>query len=224
MHCDSWLWSWILRRNGHQRVRKSKPDPKPEGLEEAGTTDIKGYRLNFRHETETYITLRRMEGPIISMVNETCVGAGFDLGSHCDLAVVSNAARFQVAYVKGGPYAGLGVFWSLPKVIGWSKAMELMMTGRFMSAEEAHDAGFSSYLVEPEDLEERTMELALEIEAGPSIGQKVGKMLAVRTANMGFDTAMQWSESAIPLIGLSRDSTEGAQTFREKREPEYKGF
>ncbi len=200
------------------------PDPKPEGLEEAGTTDIEGYRLNFRHETETYIALRRMEVPIIAMVNGPCVGAGFDLASHSDLAVVSTAARFQVAYVKRGLYADLGGFWSLPKVIGWRKAMELMMTGRFMSAEEAHEAGFSNYLVEPEDLEERTMQLALEIEAGPPIGQKVGKLLAVRTANMDFDTAMQWSESAIPLVGLSRDSTEGAQSFREKREPEFKGF
>lgn len=200
------------------------PDPKPEGLEEAGTTDIEGYRLNFRHETETYIALRRMEVPIIAMVNGPCVGAGFDLASHCDLAVVSTAARFQVAYVKRGLYADLGGFWSLPKVIGWRKAMELMMTGRFMSAEEAHDAGFSNYLVEPEDLEERAMQLALEIEAGPPIGQKIGKLLAVRTANMDFDTAMQWSESAIPLVGLSRDSTEGAQSFREKREPEFKGF
>lgn len=200
------------------------PDPKPEGLEEAGTTDIEGYRLNFRHETETYIALRRMEVPIIAMVNGPCVGAGFDLASHCDLAVVSTAARFQVAYVKRGLYADLGGFWSLPKVIGWRKAMELMMTGRFMSAQEAHESGFSNYLVEPEDLEERTMQLALEIEAGPPIGQKIGKLLAVRTANMDFDTAMQWSESAIPLVGLSRDSTEGAQSFREKREPEFKGF
>lgn len=200
------------------------PDPKPEGLTEAGTTDIEGYRLNFRHETETYIALRRVEVPIIAMVNGPCVGAGFDLASHCDLAVVSTAARFQVAYVKRGLYADLGGFWSLPRVIGWRKAMELMMTGRFMSAEEAHDSGFSNYLVEPEELEERTMALALEIEAGPPIGQKVGKLLATRTWNMDFDTAIQWSETAIPLVGLSRDSTEGAASFREKREPEFKGF
>ena len=195
------------------------PDPKPEGLAEAGTTDIEGYRLNFRHETETYIALRRVEVPIIAMVNGPCVGAGFDLASHCDLAVVSTAARFQVAYVKRGLYADLGGYWSLPRIIGWRKAMEMMMTGRFMSAEEAHEAGFSNYLVAPEKLEERTMQLALEIEAGPPIGQKVGKLLATRTWNMDFDTAIQWSETAIPLVGLSRDSTEGAASFREKREP-----
>ena len=199
------------------------PDPVPEGLTPE-MQDIEGYRLNFRHETETYIALRRMEIPILASINGPCVGAGFDLASHCDLAVVSKAARFQVAYVKRGLYPDLGGFWSLPRVLGWRKAMEMMMTGRFMSAEEAHEAGFSNYLVEPEELEAKTMEFALELEAGPPIGQKVGKLLAVRTAHMDFDTAMQWSESVIPLVGLSQDFKEGQAAFREKRDAKFRGF
>ncbi len=199
------------------------PDPIPDGLTPE-MQDIEGYRLNFRHETETYIALRRMEIPILVSVNGPCVGAGFDLASHCDLAVVSKAARFQVAYVKRGLYPDLGGFWSLPRVLGWRKAMEMMMTGRFMSAEEAHEAGFSNYLVEPDELESKTMELALELEAGPPIGQKVGKLLAVRTAHMDFDTAMQWSESVIPLVGLSQDFKEGQAAFREKRDAKFRGF
>ena len=199
------------------------PDPVPEGLTPQ-MQDIEGYRLNFRHETETYIALRRMEVPILGSINGPCVGAGFDLASHCDLAVVSTAARFQVAYVKRGLYPDLGGFWSLPRVLGWRKAMEMMMTGRFMSAEEAHEAGFSNYLVEPDELESKTMELALELEAGPPIGQKVGKLLAIRTAHMDFDTAMQWSESVIPLVGLSQDAVEGREAFREKREAKFRGF
>ena len=199
------------------------PDPVPEGLTPQ-MQDIEGYRLNFRHETETYIALRRMEVPILASINGPCVGAGFDMASHCDLAIVSTAARFQVAYVKRGLYPDLGGFWSLPRVLGWRKAMEMMMTGRFMSAEEAHEAGFSNYLVEPEELEAKTMELALELEAGPPIGQKVGKLLAIRTAHMDFDTAMQWSESVIPLVGLSQDFKEGQAAFREKREAKFRGF
>ena len=199
------------------------PDPVPDGLT-AEMQDIEGYRLNFRHETETYIALRRMEVPILAAVNGPCVGAGFDLASHCDLAVVSTAARFQVAYVKRGLYPDLGGFWSLPRVLGWRKAMEMMMTGRFMSAEEAHEAGFSNYLVEPDELESKAMELALELEAGPPIGQKVGKLLAIRTAHMDFDTAMQWSESVIPLVGLSQDFKEGQAAFREKRDAKFRGF
>ena len=186
--------------------------------------DPEGYRLNFRHETETYIAFRRLEVPVIAMINGPCVGAGFDLASHCDLAVGSTAARYQVAYVKRGVFADLGGFWSLPKILGWRKAMELMMTGRFMSAEEAHESGLTNYLVEPDELEAKTMELALEVEAGPPIAQKLGKMLALRTAHMDFDTAMQWSESAIPVVGLSKDSIEGMRAFADRRETDFKGY
>ena len=186
--------------------------------------DPEGYRLNFRNETETYIAFRRLEVPVIAMINGPCVGAGFDLASHCDLAVGSTAARYQVAYVKRGVFADLGGFWSLPKILGWRKAMELMMTGRFMSAEEAHESGLTNYLVEPEELEAKTMELALEVEAGPPIAQKLGKMLALRTAHMDFDSAMQWSESAIPVVGLSKDSIEGMRAFADRRETDFKGY
>ena len=186
--------------------------------------DPEGYRLNFRHETETYIAFRRLEVPVIAMINGPCVGAGFDLASHCDLAVGSTAARYQVAYVKRGVYADLGGFWSLPKILGWRKAMELMMTGRFMSAEEAHESGLTNYLVEPDELEDKTMELALAVEAGPPIAQKLGKMLALRTAHLDFDSAMQWSESAIPVVGLSRDSVEGMRAFVDRRETDFQGF
>ena len=199
------------------------PDPPPPGLQ-PGDLDIEGYRLNMRHETETYTALRRLEVPIIASVNGPCVGAGFDLASLCDLAVVSKAAKFQVAYVKRGLYADLGGFWSLPRVLGWRKAMELMMTGRFMSPEEAHAAGFSNALVEPEELEAETMRLALEIEAGPPIAQKLGKLLATRAQHLDYDSALQWSESAIPLVGLSADHKEGVAAFREKRDANFQGF
>ncbi len=194
-------------------------DPPPDD----GNVDNEGSRLNFRHETETYIALKRLEVPVIAMVNGPAVGAGFDLVSHCDLAIGSTAARYQVAYVKRGLYPDLGGFWSLPKILGWRKAMELMMTGRFMSAEEAHESGLTNYLVEPEWLLEKTMALALEIESGPPIGQKLGKLLAYRTSAMEFETAMQWSESVIPLVDQSRDFKEGVKAFREKRNADFEG-
>ena len=68
------------------------------------------------------------------------------------------------------------------------------------------------------------MELALEVEAGPPIARKLGKTLAMRTANLDFDSAMQWSESALPVVGLSRDSIEGMKAFREKRETDFLGY
>lgn len=188
-----------------------------------GALDLEGARLGFRRESEAYIALRRLEVPVIASVNGVCVGAGFDLVAHCDMAVGSTAARYQVAYVKRGLFADLGGFWSFPRIIGWRKAMELMTTGRFISAEEAHEAGLTNYLVEPDQLEAKTMELSLAVEAGPPIGQKLGKMLAIKTANMDFESALELSGVALSVTGPSDDRAEGVRSFMEKREPRFTG-
>ncbi len=199
----------------------ANPDAQPRAAD--APIDPEGERLNFRHETNTYLALRRLDVPVIAAINGPCVGAGFDLACLCDLAVGSTAARYQVAYVKRGLFADLGGFWSIPKIIGWRKAMEMQFTGRFMDAQEAHEAGLTNYLVEPDQLEDKTMELALAVEAGPPIGQKIGKMLAYRTANMDFESALEWSGAALPLVTLSQDRLEGVQSFIEKREPRFDG-
>jgi enoyl-CoA hydratase/carnithine racemase len=186
--------------------------------------DLEASRLQFRIESEAYIALRRLEVPVIACVNGVCVGAGFDLVAHCDMAVASTAARFQVAYVKRGLFADLGGFWSLPRIIGWRKAMEMMTTGRFMSAEEAHASGLTNYLVPPEELEAKTMELAMAVEAGPPVAQKLGKMLAQRTATMDFESALEWSGTALSVLEPGHDRREGVLAFVEKREPNFTGF
>jgi 2-(1,2-epoxy-1,2-dihydrophenyl)acetyl-CoA isomerase len=139
------------------------------------------------------------------------------------MAVASTTARFQVAYVKRGLFADLGGFWSLPRVIGWRKAMEMMTTGRFMSAEEAHEAGLTNYLVGPDDLEAKTMELALAVEAGPPLGQKLGKFLAYKTQAMDFETALEFSGIALSTTALSEDRREGQLSFSERREARFTG-
>lgn len=199
---------------------------RPEGLlyaEQEAPTDLEGARLFFRNESEAFIALRRLDVPVIASINGVCVGAGLDMVAHCDMAVASTAARFQVAYVKRGLFADLGGFYSLPRVIGWRKAMEMMTTGRFMSAEEAHAAGLTNYLVSPHELEAKTMELALAVEAGPPIGQKLGKMLAYRTQTMDFESALEFSAIALSTTGTSEDRREGVRSFTERREPRFTG-
>lgn len=101
--------------------------------------------------------------------------------------------------------------------------MEMMTTGRFMSAEEAHAAGLTNYLVAPEELEAKTMELASAVEAGPPLGQKLGKMLAYKTQGMDFESALEFSGMALNTLALSEDRREGQVSFGEKREPRFTG-
>ena len=205
----------------HRGAARSDDDP-PVAPPSAGP-DAEGERLNFRNETNTFAWLRRLDIPVIAAINGACVGAGLDMAALCDLAIASTNARFQVAYVKRGLYADLGGFWVLPKIIGWRKAMELMMTGRFMDAEEAHAAGLANYLVSPEDFDERVMAFAQEVESGPPIGQKVGKLMAYRTMNLDYESALELSGAVLPLVTLSEDRVEGVRSFAEKRDPQFTG-
>lgn len=203
-------------QNQQEEDKKKEPEAPPP-------IDMEGFRLGFRRETEAYMAFKRLEIPTIAAVNGVCVGGGLDLVSHCDMAVGSTAARYQVAYIKRGVFPDLGGFQSLPRILGWRKAMELMTTGRFMSAEEAHESGLTNYLVEPDAFEDKTMDLALEVEAGPPIAQKLGKMLAYRAKDMDFESAMEFSGAVLAITQVSQDYREGIASFMEKREPEFKG-
>ena len=200
------------------------PDPLIGSPAPEGYPDNEGQRLNFRYETKTFAELRRLDIPVLAGVNGACVGAGFDMACLADLCVASTNARYQVAYVKRGLYADLGGFWAIPKIIGWRKAMEMMFTGRFMSAEEGHEAGVSNYLVEPDDFQQKLREFAQEVESGPPIGQKVGKLMAYRTANLDYESALELSGGVLPLVQNSFDRIEGVQSFVERREPKFTGF
>ena len=82
----------------------------------------------------------------------------------------------------------------------------MMFTGRFLSAEEGHEAGVSNYLVPPEDFEERLREFAQEVENGPPIGQKVGKLMAYRTATLDYESALELSGAVLPLLCRNRST------------------
>jgi 2-(1,2-epoxy-1,2-dihydrophenyl)acetyl-CoA isomerase len=196
-----------------------------EGEESApAPPDPEGSRLNIRELGQAMMrALRGVDVPTIASVNGVCVGAGFDLVCTTDLCIGSTAARYMVAYVRRGLYPDLGGFWTIPKAIGMRKAMELMVTGDFLSAEEGHRLGLTNYLVEPEQLEAKTEELANRIAEGPPIAQKLAKMLAYRTASLDFDTALEWSATAIPIASYSQDYREGIRAFVEKRDARFTG-
>ena len=141
-------------------------DHKAGGAPQADAVlDLEGGRLGLIKNAQAFISLHKLDVPVIAAVNGACVGGGFDLACLCDMIVGSTAARYQVAYAKRGLYPDMGGFWSIPRAIGYKRAIEMMTTGRFMSAQEAHDIGLTNYLVEPEELEAKTMELAEQVEA-----------------------------------------------------------
>ena len=127
------------------------------------TDDI---RRSFGLAQRMILGLQRMEKPVIAMINGTAVGAGFDIACACDIRIASPKARFMVAYVRIGLFPGFGGTWLLPRALGsMGKAAELLFTGDFMEADEGYRLGFLNRLVDEEELESTTIEMARKIAA-----------------------------------------------------------
>lgn len=109
------------------------------------------------------IWFKHMMKPTIAMVNGPAVGMGADLASSCDIRVMADGAYFQWAYVLNGLPPVDGGLWLLPRLVGQSKAMEWMLTGEKVGAQEALTWGLANHVVDPADLYERTMTLAARI-------------------------------------------------------------
>lgn len=190
----------------------------------SGERTAEEIRRNFRLPQRMILGLHRMEKPTIAMVNGTAVGAGFDLACACDIRIGSSAARFMVAFVRIGLFPGYGGTWLYAKALGSvAKAAELLFTGDFMEAEQAYQHGLLNQLVDAEELEAATMEMAEKIAKGPPIALRLAKLMLYKGLEFDLETAMQMAAAAETITLSSEDHKEGLAAFREKRPPEYFG-
>jgi 2-(1,2-epoxy-1,2-dihydrophenyl)acetyl-CoA isomerase len=165
-----------------------------------------------------------MEKPVIAMINGASVGAGFDLAAGCDIRIGTPRARFMVAYVRIGLFPGFGGTWLYPRMLGSiGKAAEMLFTGDFLEAEEAHRLGFLNHVVSEDDIYAFTMEMARKIANGPPIAIRLSKLMLYKGLEFDLDTAMKMAAAAETITLTSKDHLEGTSAFRESREPKYEG-
>lgn len=167
--------------------------------------------------------LMSLEKPYIAAVNGAAVGAGMDMASMADIRIASDRAKFGMAYVRMGLVPGDGGAYFFPRIVGMSKALELMWTGRIFDAEEALAMGYVSHVVPHDELMAKTGELAAEIAANPSVSVQLMKRLAYRSATVGMHEALEMAEHAMVIARTTEDAKEGPLAFAEKRAPRFQG-
>lgn len=181
-------------------------------------------RRGFRGPHKMILAVQRMEKPVIAMIDGTAVGAGFDLACACDIRIATTKARFMVAYIRVGLFPGFGGTWLYPRTLGsLGKAAELLFTGDFLEADEAYRLGFLNRLVEVDDLESTTMEMARKIAAGPPVAMRLSKLMLYKGLEFDLETALNMAAAAETITLTSRDHEEGTLAIREKRKPNYEG-
>jgi enoyl-CoA hydratase/carnithine racemase len=168
--------------------------------------------------------LRRLPQPIIAAINGPAAGGGLSLALAADIRVASSAARFNAAFVRIGLSAGdLGASWALPRVIGLGRAAELMLTGRFVEAEEAEAIGLVNRVVAPERLLPTAYELADQIAANSPYGVRLSKrVLQANVDAPSLEAALELENRGQVLATRTDDMREALEAFRSKRQPRFR--
>jgi 2-(1,2-epoxy-1,2-dihydrophenyl)acetyl-CoA isomerase len=166
---------------------------------------------------------RRMDAPVITAVNGAAAGVGFGLAVAGDLVLAAESAVFTLGYSAAGLVPDGGSTFVLPRLVGARRAMEMMLTNRRLTAEEALEWGLVTRVVPDDLLVEEAMELARTLAEGPTCAFGAIKRLLLDGAAGTLETQMELEARAIAKAAASRDGQEGIAAFLEKRHPTFRG-
>ena len=167
--------------------------------------------------------LEDMDKPVIAAVNGAAMGAGMDMAIMCDMRVCSDRARFSESYIMMGLAPGDGGAWFLPRLVGTSKALELLLTADVLGAEEALSLGIVNRVVHHEKLMAETMRLAGKIAEKPPLAVRMTKRAVCQGTTSTLRAHLDYISSQMSLLSETQDHTEAARAFLEKRKPVFTG-
>jgi len=190
--------------------------------EMAGTApDIHHLREIFSRCSEMMLRLQKLPQPVIAQVHGIATAAGCQLVAACDMAIAEAGARFATPGVK------IGLFCTTPmvplvRVVGRRRAMEMLVSGRFVSAEEAERFGLVNRIVPAEKLAEETRNWAMELAQASRFTLAFGKQAFYHQVDLEETVAYGYAKEAIAMNALAEDAQEGMRAFLEKRRPEWR--
>jgi enoyl-CoA hydratase/carnithine racemase len=179
--------------------------------------------LKFTRMTGSLIhSIRRCPLPVVAALNGTVAGAGAVIAAACDIRIAAESAKIAFLFTKVGlAGADMGAAWLLPRIVGFGRATELLMTGEFIGAAEAERIGLYHRVVPAERLAEDCRAFAERLARGPSFALAMTKELLNREASMDLESALEL-EAQVQAVCMERPTfREAHQAFVEKREPKF---
>jgi 2-(1,2-epoxy-1,2-dihydrophenyl)acetyl-CoA isomerase len=173
------------------------------------------------HNAVTRLT--RLEAPVLGVTHGMAVGGGLALLAACDVVLAAESSRFRMGWSGIGITMDGGSTWSLPRIVGTRRTLELIYTNRVFTAAEAQAWGLVSWIAPDADLERRARELATELASGPSRSLGLCKRLVIDGGSESFETHLEREAAALVEAMGTHDADEGIRAFRERRPPRFTG-
>lgn len=174
--------------------------------------------------SDIYRAMRKCPQPIIALVHGAACGGGFSLALASDIRIAADTARMNAAYIKIGlTGCDMGSSYFLPRLVGASMAAEIIYTGRFVTAQEAHDMKLVSKVVPEAELEQAAVPMVEAMLATAPMGLRLSKQgLNMSIDAPSLDSALAMEDRHQALLAQSQDHKEAIRAFQERRAPEYK--
>jgi 2-(1,2-epoxy-1,2-dihydrophenyl)acetyl-CoA isomerase len=167
--------------------------------------------------------LARGNAPTVVAVQGFAAGGGLSLMCACDIVLAAESAKFTVAYTKIGLVPDCSGSYFLPRIVGLKRALELTLTNRIFSAQEAAHWGIVTRVVPDAELIAQAEALAVQLAAGPTLAFGAAKRLLYSGWTEPLETQMEFESRAIADMGRTADAREGVAAFLAKRKPTFKG-
>ena len=167
------------------------------------------------------LTMNAIDVPIVAAVNGHAIGAGNDLCTMCDIRIAGEDAKFSESFLRIGIIPGDGGSWFLPKIIGLSRAAEMILTCDVLDAEKALNWGLVSQIVKNEELIIQAKKIANKIASQPPEATRRAKRLLRMSQNVSLDNALEMAASQQSILQMMDDHREALDALIEKRKPKY---
>jgi enoyl-CoA hydratase len=182
-----------------------------------------GIDLYYAHRIERWDAIRNLWTPLVAAVSGYCLGGGCELALSCDLIVASETARFGQPETSLGIIPGAGGTQRLTRAVGKATAMDVVLSGRLLSADEALAAGLVARVVAQEAWLEEAKRVAREIASKGPVATRLAKEAVDRAYESTLQLGLEYERRALYLSFASEDAKEGLTAFTEKRKPDFKG-
>jgi 2-(1,2-epoxy-1,2-dihydrophenyl)acetyl-CoA isomerase len=181
------------------------------------------FRTVAAHYNPIVRAITSMPKPVIAAVNGMAAGAGASFAYACDLRIVARSAKFLMAFATIGLTADSGASWTLPRLIGYGRAMELMLLAKPVTAEQAVAIGMATEVVDDDAVLSTAQELASRMATGPTTGYAKIKQALLTAAGTDLELALAAEDAAQSALGATSDHREAVDAFIAKRTPTFTG-